>query len=133
MLKISTKYIVDYVIMYMYTSIYIQYDVNMDRRLLRKLYGIRVVFTVSGTGYKFSFAVLTVTFGAGLAYLGVAAFLTDIVLEKFLPESAKYERLKNHFTDDISMKRVQVNGNNNEERLLSTSVDTTEREKQERG
>jgi len=72
----------------------VSYDVSMKQRLLRKLYGIRVVFTVSGTGRKFDFAALTVTFGAGLAYLGVAAFLTDIVLENFLPHSEKYAGAK---------------------------------------
>eukprot|EP00486_Rosalina_sp_Unknown_P005631 CAMPEP_0201573202 /NCGR_PEP_ID=MMETSP0190_2-20130828/16919_1 /ASSEMBLY_ACC=CAM_ASM_000263 /TAXON_ID=37353 /ORGANISM="Rosalina sp." /LENGTH=338 /DNA_ID=CAMNT_0047999875 /DNA_START=211 /DNA_END=1227 /DNA_ORIENTATION=+ len=73
----------------------VNYDTNMNTRLLRKLYGIRVVYTVSGMGREFSFATLTVTFGAGLAYLGVAAFLADIVLEKFLPESDMYMAMKN--------------------------------------
>lgn len=77
----------------------VNYDIHMQRRMLRKLYGIRVVFTTSGQGKKFSFAALTVTFGAGLAYLGAAAFIADIVLEKFLPQSDAYVRLKNKESD----------------------------------
>eukprot|EP00484_Ammonia_sp_Unknown_P028800 CAMPEP_0197047796 /NCGR_PEP_ID=MMETSP1384-20130603/23241_1 /TAXON_ID=29189 /ORGANISM="Ammonia sp." /LENGTH=412 /DNA_ID=CAMNT_0042479799 /DNA_START=36 /DNA_END=1274 /DNA_ORIENTATION=- len=86
----------------------ISYDTNMESRLLRKLYGLRVIFTTSGMGRKFSFAQLTVTFGAGLAYLGVAAFLTDIVLEKFLPQSDQYERLKNKDDRVISQRNVNL-------------------------
>ena len=66
----------------------------MKTRLLRKLYGMSVVYTVSGIGIQFSFATMTVTFGAGLAYLGAAAFLADIVMEKFLPESEVYVAMK---------------------------------------
>jgi len=80
---------------YGYNYRVVTYDVNMERRMLRKLYGIRVVFTVSGTGSKFSFSALTVTFGAGLAYLGVAAFLTDIVLENFISQSDLLGKFKN--------------------------------------
>ncbi len=79
--------------------------------MLRKLYGIRVVFTTSGQGKKFSFAALTVTFGAGLAYLGAAAFIADIVLEKFLPQSEAYMRLKNKESDkaiNLSGRRVNA-------------------------
>ncbi|ETO16907.1 histone acetyltransferase Spt10 [Reticulomyxa filosa] len=49
---------------------------------------------VDGQASKFSFAALSVTFGAGLAYLGVASLITDIVLERFLPQSRKYMRAK---------------------------------------
>jgi len=79
---------------YGYNYRVVTYDTNMESRMLRKLYGIRVVFTVTGTGGKFSFAAMSITFGAGLAYLGIAAFLTDIVLENFLHQSEAYGRLK---------------------------------------
>ena len=97
----------------------------MERRLLRKLYGIRVVFTTAGEGREFSFAQLTVTFGAGLAYLGVAAFLTDIVLEKFLPQSEEYDKLKNRDDHHILSKsptRRNVNPEADYQQHLSISA-----------
>merc|ERR1712087_52524 len=92
----------------------VNYNADLTRRALRKLYGLRVVFTTSGTGGKFSFATLTVTFGAGLAYLGVAAIVTDMVLERFLPHSEMYDRLKNKGDDvirrtEISLKKSRKN------------------------
>lgn len=66
----------------------------MQKRLLRKLYGIRVVYAVSGIGRKFSLAMISVTFGAGLAYLGIAAILADIVMKHFLSESETYVAMK---------------------------------------
>ncbi|ETO29870.1 P2X receptor subunit, partial [Reticulomyxa filosa] len=72
-------------------------------RRLRKLIGVRFVFVVDGKAGKFSFAALSVTFGAGLAYIGIASFITDIVLERFLPESSKYSKAKNEKISSLTM------------------------------
>jgi len=84
----------------------VDYNVVGDFRMLRKLYGVRVVFVTEGSAGKFSFAALTVTFGAGIAYLGIASFITDIVLERFLTKSDKYEALKNEHVDDDLLSRL---------------------------
>lgn len=97
----------------------------MNKRLLRKLYGIRVIWTTTGTGTEFSFAQMTVTFGAGLAYLGAAAFLADIVMEKFLPDSDKYVAMKNKEDRGAALSLKTVNDNddrNNDYREFSEST-----------
>merc|ERR1712156_75868 len=70
------------------------YDTQEGSRYLSKLYGIRFVFVTEGTAGKFTFAALTVTLGAGLAYLGVAAIVADVVCSKFLPNADKYNAMK---------------------------------------
>eukprot|EP01083_Nonionella_stella_P125466 379507_1 len=73
----------------------VTYDTSERSRYLRKYYGIRFIFITDGTARQFNIAVLTVTLGAGLAYLGFAAIVADIVLERFLPESKHYQQAKN--------------------------------------
>jgi hypothetical protein len=79
----------------------VSYDPSGERRRLRKLFGIRIVFLQSGVGGRFDFAALTVTFGAGLSFLGIASLITDIVLESCLPESKKYSRAKMHSVQPV--------------------------------
>ena len=62
----------------------VSYDATKEHRLLEKLYGLRVFFIVDGEGKKFNFAAMTVTFGAGLAYLGIAKVVTDLILDHFM-------------------------------------------------
>ena len=62
----------------------VSYDATKEHRLLEKLYGLRVFFIVDGEGKKFDFAAMTVTFGAGLAYLGIAKVVTDLILDHFM-------------------------------------------------
>ncbi len=98
----------------------------MERRMLRKLYGMRVVFTTSGQGGKFSFMAMFITFGASAAYLAVAAFVSDMVLQHFLPQSEAYSRLKTNEIDDrkalkvMSRKNVNVNDDDYHEMSAST-------------
>eukprot|EP01083_Nonionella_stella_P222540 794005_1 len=106
----------------------VTYDINMSRRMLRKLYGIRVVFTTSGTGGRFSFAALTVTFGAGVAYLGAAAFISDIVLERFLPQSQAYARMKTKVTDDKKIISMSSKNVNNPDHYHNLSLSTHDEE-----
>eukprot|EP01084_Bolivina_argentea_P253414 425654_1 len=68
----------------------VQYDTDQQYRFLQKLYGIRVIFICEGRAGKFDWATLTVTFGAGLAYLGIASVIADVVMENFLAESPTY-------------------------------------------
>ena len=75
------------------TALY-DFDTSTTTRTLRKLHGIRLIFLVNGSGGKFNFGALTITFGAGLAYLGIASILTDIVLSNCLKESKAYNERK---------------------------------------
>ena len=70
------------------------YENNSTVRELKKLYGIRLTFTSSGRGGQFSFVALTVTLGAGIAYLGVSKLITDLVLSNFMEQTPKYVEAK---------------------------------------
>lgn len=60
---------------------------------------------MDGLAGRFSFVALSVTIGAGLAYLAIASVIADLVLQKCLPDSDKYEAQKNRF---ISAGSVQL-------------------------
>ena len=51
-----------------------------DVRLLVKGYGPRLRFTVSGVGRKFDLLALSTTVGAGVAFLGIASVLVNVVM-----------------------------------------------------
>eukprot|EP01083_Nonionella_stella_P303949 1054074_1 len=70
------------------------YENNSTLRELKKLYGVRITFTSSGRGGQVSMLDLSITLGAGIAYLGVAKIVTDLVLSYFLPQSKKYKEAK---------------------------------------
>eukprot|EP00483_Globobulimina_turgida_P004679 UN04688 len=72
----------------------VSYDPVSTVRELKKLYGIRIAFTISGTAGQFSIVALTTTFGAGIAYLGIATILTDLILTYFTSHSTEYRRAK---------------------------------------
>jgi len=72
----------------------ITYDTDGRTRYLEKRMGIRFVFIIQGIAGRFNFAALTVTAGAGLAYLGLAAIVADLILVRFLPQSAEYTKQK---------------------------------------
>jgi len=87
----------------------VSYDATKQYRLLEKLYGVRIFFVVDGTGGKFNFAALTVTFGAGLAYLSIAKVVTDLILDNFMGRHSdivtnfKYHTIAD---DDISSQQL---------------------------
>jgi len=77
----------------------VSYDMTKQHRLLEKLHGLRVVFIVEGQGKKFNLVALSTTFGAGLAYLGIATLITDVILERFLKRSDQYVKVKHREVD----------------------------------
>mmetsp|Transcript_38665 Transcript_38665/g.61717 ORF Transcript_38665/g.61717 Transcript_38665/m.61717 type:complete len:392 (+) Transcript_38665:19-1194(+) len=87
----------------------VSYDTSETTRYLRKYYGIRTIFIVEGEARKFSVFALTVTFGAGLAYIGIAAVITDFVLERFLPESSQYFEQKHKILHSADTERNPTN------------------------
>merc|ERR1712228_1013696 len=68
----------------------VDYNPTQEFRVLKKLYGIRVIFIVEGRAGRFDWVALSVTLGSGLAYLSIASIVSDIILENFLKESKTY-------------------------------------------
>ena len=93
----------------------VDYNPTQEFRVLKKLYGIRVVFIVEGRAGRFDWVALSVTLGSGLAYLGIASVISDIILENFLKESRRYVANKERLVvqkDSIAEndRRVSVTG-----------------------
>lgn len=64
----------------------VQYaDASENERLLKKLYGVRVVVSIYGTANRFGFVPLLISLGAGLGLLGIASLVTDFVLQQCWP------------------------------------------------
>jgi len=69
-------------------------------RDLTKIYGLRIVVSVEGRGGQFSMAVLTTTIGAGLALIGIATLIADLVMQYLLPNRQKFITKKFEEVDD---------------------------------
>jgi len=63
-------------------------------RDLWKVYGVSIVYQVYGQGGRFNFVSLTVTLGSGIAFLGIATLICDIIMQYFLPEKVSYQNEK---------------------------------------
>lgn len=69
----------------------VQYNsTDDDFRLMKKLYGVRVVVSISGTAGRFDVVILLVALGAGLGLLGIASLVTDFLLQNFWPDREKF-------------------------------------------
>jgi len=92
-------------------------DVFIENRDLYKVYGLRFIFLVSGKGGKFNIIPLIINIGSGLALLGVATFVADIVALYVLPKrkfynQVKYEQVhlpKDDFSSDESTRESRSN------------------------
>eukprot|EP00058_Branchiostoma_floridae_P020335 XP_002605825.1 hypothetical protein BRAFLDRAFT_84310 [Branchiostoma floridae] len=71
-----------------------------DYRTLIKAYGIRFDVVVSGRAGKFNIIPLTMNIGSGLALLGVATILCDIVVLYLLKKRYFYQEKKYMMVDD---------------------------------
>ena len=102
----------------------VTYDITKKKRLLEKLIGIRVIFVIEGRGGKFDLMVLTTTFGAGLAYMGIATLIADIILQYFLPHSKAYDGHKHERIDDeeLELQRVQSEEAGQESQALNAQA-----------
>jgi len=58
----------------------------IENRDLFKVYGIRFIFLLSGKGGKFNIVPLIINIGSGLALLGIATFVADLVALYILPK-----------------------------------------------
>lgn len=62
---------------------------RIETRDLYKVFGIRILFLISGKGAKFSIIPLILNFASGLALLSVATVVTDIVALQIFPKSKR--------------------------------------------
>lgn len=80
-----------------------EYDpTNPDRRTRYKKWGIRFFFSTVGVGSKLSMAMIIFKLSTGIAVLGVAPLLVDVIMCQFLRLSKKYHARKYDYTEDFS-------------------------------
>jgi len=65
-----------------------------EYRDLFKVYGIRFVYMVSGQARKFDIIPLMLNFGSGLALLGIATVVTDLLVLYVVPNKKFYQTMK---------------------------------------
>jgi len=84
---------------------HVEYDpTNPDKRTRFKKFGIRFVFATIGTGSALSMQIIIFQVSTGMALVGFAPLLADIIMLKFLPNSKKYHARKIDLTpsfDDV--------------------------------
>ena len=73
-----------------------KFDENADTRALVKASGPRIRVSITGVGRRFDLEQLTTVVGAGVALMGVATAVVDVLLLYVLPKRAKYFGLKCH-------------------------------------
>lgn len=71
-----------------------KFDENADTRALVKASGPRIRVSITGVGRRFDLEQLTTVVGAGVALMGVATAVVDVLLLYVLPKRAKYFGLK---------------------------------------
>eukprot|EP00475_Leptophrys_vorax_P004341 TRINITY_DN12591_c0_g1_i1.p1 TRINITY_DN12591_c0_g1~~TRINITY_DN12591_c0_g1_i1.p1 ORF type:complete len:256 (+),score=49.65 TRINITY_DN12591_c0_g1_i1:502-1269(+) len=83
-------------------------------RYLYKMYGVRIVFQVTGEARKFSLIALTTTLGAGLALLSVSSLVSDYFMvylhpKKELYTDHKYEPVRSYRALEIPPEQEPLN------------------------
>ncbi|XP_048411774.1 P2X purinoceptor 4a isoform X1 [Stegostoma tigrinum] len=89
-----------------YNFRFARYFVNSNGtevRMLFKAYGIRFEVEVFGQAGKFDIIPTMVNIGSGLALLGMATILCDLIVLYFLKKSKYYKEKKYKFVDDYEL------------------------------
>ncbi|XP_038645121.1 P2X purinoceptor 4-like isoform X3 [Scyliorhinus canicula] len=89
-----------------YNFRFAKYFINMsgiETRTLFKAYGIRFEVEVFGHAGKFNIIPTMINIGSGLALLGMATILCDIIVLYFLKKSNYYKEKKYKFVDDYEL------------------------------
>ncbi len=74
-----------------------RYEKNgVMHRLLKKVYGLRFVITVTGRAGKFSFMPVILTLGSGLGLLSLATIITDTILLNVTHKKYLYRKIKEY-------------------------------------
>jgi len=66
------------------------YDLGHTARELSKLYGVRLLLQVTGTGGRFSIFQTVITIGAGAAFITLATVITDLLLLFFFSSEESF-------------------------------------------
>lgn len=74
---------------------------GVETRDLTKIYGVNIVVALYGKAGRFSVVALSVTLGAGLAFLSIATLICDTIMEYLLPHKDKYTDAKYHLVDGV--------------------------------
>jgi hypothetical protein len=70
------------------------FDIGGDARTVIKAFGPRIRVQITGRGRRWDLMMLTTTLGAGLALVGVATLVVDLLLLYVLPRRETYQGLK---------------------------------------
>ena len=70
------------------------FDVGGEVRTVVKAFGPRIRVQITGRGRRWDLMMLTTTLGAGLALVGVATLVVDLLLLYVLPRRETYQGLK---------------------------------------
>ncbi len=81
---------------------------DQQKRLLQKVYGIRVIVTIFGRAGKFGFVPLLVSLGAGIGLLGLASLITDFILQRCWPHR---ELFLNNKYSEVNLEEFDEDGN----------------------
>lgn len=94
----------------------------VEHRDLFKLYGVRFIVMISGTGRKFDIKNLATNLGSGLAMLSIAAVIADILLVYILPKKNIYKKVKvkemDKFIDETDNEEPSAHRINEHDPLL---------------
>lgn len=94
-----------------YNFKHVEYDVeNPDKRTRYKSYGIRFYFSTVGLGSKVSMAMIILQVSTGMALVGFAPILADILMLQCLRASKKYHARKYDYTQDFSDWFEEISG-----------------------
>eukprot|EP01104_Vermistella_antarctica_P012693 TRINITY_DN3718_c1_g1_i1.p1 TRINITY_DN3718_c1_g1~~TRINITY_DN3718_c1_g1_i1.p1 ORF type:complete len:457 (-),score=94.33 TRINITY_DN3718_c1_g1_i1:109-1395(-) len=74
-------------------------------RDLYKVYGLRIIFLISGQGGKFSLVPLLINVGSGLALLSIATIVSDLILCYILPMRTFYKEIKYEDHDESEVRK----------------------------
>ncbi|KAM4707783.1 P2X purinoceptor 4-like [Discoglossus pictus] len=83
-----------------------------ESRTLMKVYGIRFDILVFGTAGKFNIIPTMINIGSGVALLGVATVLCDIIVFNFLKKRFYYREKKFKFVEDYELGPNEHYGTN---------------------
>jgi len=72
----------------------VTYEVGSASRELDKLFGVRVLMKVTGTGSRFSVFQTFITLGSGAAFITLATVITDLILLFLFREQANFNDKK---------------------------------------
>ncbi|XP_075424336.1 P2X purinoceptor 4 [Ascaphus truei] len=82
---------------------YYKDNAGVEVRTLMKVYGIRFDILVFGTGGKFDIIPTMINIGSGVALLGVATVLCDIIVFHFLKKRNYYREKKYKYVEDYDL------------------------------